>query len=67
MEGFLDPDTIDRLLNIGGSTGMRAAEFAEKYRVRATVLDPSESELEVAQAKGLQTVCGFIEDYQTEQ
>jgi len=51
------------LLDIGGSTGIVALEFANTFGYQATVLDPAPDELRVARAKGLDVVEGFIETY----
>lgn len=50
-----------RLLDIGGSTGALANLFIETYGVEATVLDPSENELNLAASLGLKTIAGTIE------
>ncbi len=65
FDGILDLQNAGTLLDIGGSTGMIAHKLASTYGLEATVLDPSDEELAVAREKGLKTVCGFIEDYQT--
>ena len=64
LKGLIDFEQKKSLLDIGGSTGMIAYEFAQLYDLEATVLDPSEEELRIAESKGLETVCGFIEDYE---
>jgi ubiquinone/menaquinone biosynthesis C-methylase UbiE len=58
---FLKPRTEARLLDIGGSTGVVAREFAQRFGYRGVVLDPSADELREAQAHGLETVQGFME------
>ncbi len=51
------------ILDVGGSTGVVAAELATALGGRATVLDPAPDELAVARAAGLETVAGFAEDF----
>jgi hypothetical protein len=50
------------VLDIGGSTGVVAAAFAGQD-VTVTVLDPSPDELAVAAGAGMDTVEGFVEDF----
>ncbi len=64
LYGVVSFKEINTLLDIGGSTGMIAHALAEKYHLKATVLDPSADELAVAESKGLDTIHGFIEDYE---
>lgn len=67
---FLSPYLLDlgrrpnafSLLDIGGSTGIVALPFVEKYQCQATILDPSPDELAIATQAGLSTVPGFLED-----
>lgn len=48
------------LLDIGGSTGVVARHFVERFEYEGTVLDPAADEL--VEAAGLATIGGFIED-----
>jgi ubiquinone/menaquinone biosynthesis C-methylase UbiE len=48
------------LLDIGGSTGVVARHFVERFGYEGTVLDPSSEELQ--EAAGLSTMDGFIEN-----
>ena len=50
------------LLDVGGSTGVVAHHFAERFGLAATVIDPAPLEIEVARSLGLETVTGFVED-----
>lgn len=52
-----------RLLDVGGSTGVVAAYFAERYGFEAVCLDPSPHEAERARARGLETFVGMAEDF----
>jgi SAM-dependent methyltransferase len=50
------------LLDIGGSTGIVADAFARRFDWRATVIDPAPLETVQAQALGLETIDGLVED-----
>lgn len=49
------------LLDIGGSTGVVAQHFVERFGYAGTVLDPSAEELKDAARRGLETVHGLFE------
>lgn len=51
------------LLDIGGSTGVVASEFVQTFGYQSTVLDPAPDELQIARARGLEVVDGFLEYY----
>jgi 2-polyprenyl-3-methyl-5-hydroxy-6-metoxy-1,4-benzoquinol methylase len=51
------------LLDVGGSTGVVAHHLKQSFGLAATVLGPALREIEVARRLGLQTVTGFVEDY----
>jgi 2-polyprenyl-3-methyl-5-hydroxy-6-metoxy-1,4-benzoquinol methylase len=51
------------VLDVGGSTGVVAAAVGDAFGAKATVLDPAPDELEVAAGTGLETVAGFVEDF----
>jgi hypothetical protein len=51
-----------RHLDVGGSTGMVARRLADRFGLESTVLDPSPDELARADALGLRTVVGLLED-----
>lgn len=53
------------LIDVGGSCGVLAAKFAERFGLTPTVLDPSPDELERAAANGCETIAGFLEDFDT--
>jgi len=57
------PSSPHTILDVGGSTGVVAGVLAGRLNARATVLDPSPGELAVAQAAGMETVAGFVEDF----
>jgi hypothetical protein len=50
------------LLDIGGSTGIVADVFARRFDLHATVIDPAPLETVQAQALGLETIEGLVED-----
>jgi SAM-dependent methyltransferase len=52
-----------RLLDVGGSTGVVAHYFLCNFDMQATVIDPAPMEVEVARRLKLDTVTGFVEDY----
>ena len=52
------------LLDVGGSTGVVAGRLADDLGLHATVLDPSPAELAQARQRGLETVAGFVEDFE---
>jgi SAM-dependent methyltransferase len=49
------------LLDIGGSTGVVAHAFAERFGLKATVIDPSPLEAAQAQRLGIETITGLVE------
>ncbi|MGH3935721.1 MAG: methyltransferase domain-containing protein [Pseudonocardiaceae bacterium] len=57
------PSAPQTILDVGGSTGVVAKALATRLDARATVLDPSPDELAVARAAGMETIAGFIEDF----
>lgn len=54
------------LLDIGGSTGVVAAEFVKAFGCKATVVDPAPDELVFAGEMGMQAIPGFIENVNLE-
>jgi SAM-dependent methyltransferase len=52
-----------RLLDVGGSTGIVAHHFMQAFGMKATVIDPAPMEVEIARRLNLETVTGFVEDY----
>jgi SAM-dependent methyltransferase len=50
------------LLDIGGSTGVVADAFARRFNLRATVVDPAPLETAQAQALGIETIEGLVEN-----
>lgn len=52
-----------RLLDIGGSTGVVAHHFGQRFEVRATILDPAPLEVEQARRLGLETIVGLLEEF----
>ena len=58
---YLQGRRLRTMLDIGGSTGVVAHAFAERFGLRPTVVDPAPMETVEAQALGLETVAGLIE------
>jgi SAM-dependent methyltransferase len=58
---FVEGRGYGTLLDIGGSTGVVAQAFAERFTLRGTVVDPAPLETVRAQALGLETIEGLIE------
>jgi SAM-dependent methyltransferase len=58
---FVEGRGYQTLLDIGGSTGVVAHAFAERFTLRGTVVDPAPLETVRAQALGLETIEGLIE------
>ena len=63
LERHLESREPARLLDVGGSTGVVAHHLKQRFGLAATVIDPAPMEIEVAQRLGLETVTGFVEDY----
>jgi SAM-dependent methyltransferase len=63
---FVAPEFANRpmkqLLDIGGSTGVVAAEFVKAFGCKASVVDPAPSELVFADEMGMHAIPGFIEN-----
>jgi len=51
------------LLDIGGSTGVVAGQFAREFGLAATILDPSPLEVAEAGRLGLETIAGLVEQH----
>jgi SAM-dependent methyltransferase len=67
LEGRVPRRPGVRLLDVGGSSGQVAKELAHHFGVEATVLDPSEEEIEAAQRLGLRGVVGSAETWHTDE
>lgn len=61
VEPFLAGVTSGTLLDIGGSTGVVAHAFAQRFGLEATVIDPSPLEAAQAQRLGIETITGLVE------
>lgn len=59
---YVDGRGYRTLLDIGGSTGVVADTFAHRFGLRATVVDPSPVETAQAQAFGIETIEGLVEN-----
>jgi SAM-dependent methyltransferase len=64
---LLDPFVRGRgfrtLLDIGGSTGVVAHAFCRRFSITGTVIDPAPLEIDEARRLGLDTITGFIEEF----
>jgi SAM-dependent methyltransferase len=58
---FLGGRRDQTLLDIGGSTGVVAHAFAQRFALRATSIDPSPLEAAEAQSMGIETIEGLVE------
>jgi SAM-dependent methyltransferase len=61
VEPFLGGLRSGTLLDIGGSTGVVAHAFAQRFGLKATVIDPSPVEAAEAQRLGIETIAGLVE------
>jgi 2-polyprenyl-3-methyl-5-hydroxy-6-metoxy-1,4-benzoquinol methylase len=50
-------------LDVGGSTGVVAAYLARRYGLRPTVIDPAPEETAEAEALGVRTIAGLVEEW----
>ena len=60
---FLEERPVRRMLDIGGSTGVVAHEWARRFDLEATVLDPAPLETAEAETFGLETIEGLVEGH----
>ena len=63
LEPYLTGRDVKTLLDVGGSTGVVAHALVERFDIVATVIDPAPLEVERARVLGIETVAGFVEDY----
>jgi hypothetical protein len=61
LEPFLTGSGLQTMLDIGGSTGVVAHAWAQRFDLRAAVLDPAPLETAKARALGLETIEGLVE------
>jgi SAM-dependent methyltransferase/ribosomal protein S27AE len=68
MGDFIAPFLAGRpapsFLDVGGSTGVIAADFAQRFGTRATIIDPAPDEIAEAQALGIETVTALVEEWE---
>ena len=67
LDGRLPGREQVRLLDVGGSSGEVALELVQRLGVQATVLDPSQEEIEAARKQGLNGVVGSAETWDTDE
>jgi len=63
LNPWLDATRHKSMLDIGGSTGVVAMELARRFPLKMAVLDPAADELDWAVRAGVETIAGFLEDY----
>lgn len=51
------------ILDIGGSTGVVAAHFANEFGLQGTLIDPAPLEIAQARRLGLETITGLVEEH----
>ena len=61
MAPVLTPGVHRTMLDIGGSTGVVAAHFAQAFGLAGTLIDPAPLEVEQARRLGLETITGLVE------
>jgi SAM-dependent methyltransferase len=59
---YVEDRGYETLLDIGGSTGVVADALARRFGLRATVVDPAPLETAQAQALGIETIEGLVEE-----
>ena len=64
LKPWLKSGTHNTMLDIGGSTGVVALELARQFPVKMAILDPAADELDWAGRAGVETIPGFLEDYE---
>ncbi len=60
---FVEGARLSTMLDIGGSTGVVAAEFTRAFGLSGTLIDPAPLEVEEARRLGLETITGLVEEY----
>jgi SAM-dependent methyltransferase len=60
---FLERSGLTTMLDIGGSTGVVASHFARTFGLTGTLIDPAPLEVREAQALGLETITGLVEEH----
>jgi hypothetical protein len=62
LRSLLDPAPRS-VIDVGGSTGVVGGTLGESFGAKVTVLDPAPAELAVAEANGMETIAGFVEEF----
>lgn len=60
---FVEGAGLRSMLDIGGSTGVVAAEFTRAFGIAGTLVDPAPLEVEEARRLGLETITGLVEEH----
>ncbi|MEM7475672.1 MAG: class I SAM-dependent methyltransferase [Planctomycetota bacterium] len=66
VASYVEPHRGKKFLDIGGSTGIVAVEFINRFGLQATVLDPAAAEIENASALGIDTISDIVENWDAE-
>jgi SAM-dependent methyltransferase len=61
---FLKTLNGKKMLDVGGSTGVIAKIFKQEFGLIPTIIDPAPLETSRARLLGLETVTGFVEDFE---
>mgnify|MGYP003377445477 FL=1 len=66
-EGFIRGQNCKSMFDIGGSTGIVAKIFRDRFGLEVTVLDPAPLETAVADSMGIRSVTCLFEDFETDE
>jgi 2-polyprenyl-3-methyl-5-hydroxy-6-metoxy-1,4-benzoquinol methylase len=66
MQGLLPARKEGLLLDVGGSAGVVAKQFADTFGYRPTLFDPAPEEVEAARALGVEASVATIEDFRSD-
>ncbi len=63
LRPFVAEARLKTMLDIGGSTGVVARDFAKEFGLVGTRIDPAPREVEQARRLGLETITGLVEEH----
>mgnify|MGYP006195900629 CR=1 FL=1 len=63
LRPFVEGAGLKTMLDIGGSTGVVAHDFARAFGLDGTLVDPAPLEVEQARRLGLETITGLVEQH----
>ena len=64
LRPFVAGARLKTMLDIGGSTGVVAHDFAKEFGLDGTLIDPAPLEVEQARRLGLETITGLVEQHE---